>query len=143
VAALLQEPALTQGEWVPVSIARRKSCSEAKARKEKGRAKEGSTKRGQGHYKGRSPKASARLAPEFGRDGGRKSRPDNGPPNLTSRPLSVVNIRSSAFEHISMRADVCFDTATEEATSGRRASIAPVVVQSEGPGYPEGYPSRS
>ena len=124
-------------------MAMRKGCSEAKGRKEKGRAKEGSTKRGQGHYKGRSPKASARLAPESGRDGGRKSRPDNGLPNLTSWPLSIVNIRCSAFKHVSMRADVCFDAATEEATSGRRAGIAPVVVQSEGPGYPEGYPGRS
>jgi hypothetical protein len=71
VAALLPEPALTQGEWVPVSMAMRiGGCSEAKGRKEKARAKEGSTKRGQGHYKGRSPKASARLAPKSGRDGG-------------------------------------------------------------------------
>jgi hypothetical protein len=73
VAALLQEPALTQGEWVPVSMAMRKGCSEAKGRKEEGRAKEGSTKRGQGHYKGRSPKASARLAPKSGRDGGEEA----------------------------------------------------------------------
>jgi len=51
-----------------------------------------------GHYRGRSPKASARLALKSGRDGGRKSRPDNGPPNLTSWPLSDVNIRCSAFK---------------------------------------------
>jgi hypothetical protein len=120
---------LTQGEWVPVSMAMRiGGCSEAKGRKEKARAKEGSTKRGQGHYKGRSPKASARLAPKSGRDGGGKPRPDYGLPNLTSWPLSVVNIRCSAFKHVSMRADVCFDAATEGATGGRQASIPPVVV---------------
>ena len=69
-------------------------------RKAKGRAKcdRKAKKRGQEHYKGRSSKASARLAPKSGRDGGRKPRPDNGLPNLTSRPLSVVNIRCSAIK---------------------------------------------
>src|ERR671914_2207268 len=60
--------------------------------------------------------------------GGRKSRPDNGLPNLTSRPLSIVNIRCSAFKQVSMRADVCFDAVTEGVTGGRQTSIPPVVV---------------
>ena len=56
------------------------------------------------------------------------SRPDYGPPNLTSRPLSVVNIRCSAFEQVSTRADVCFDAAPEGATGGMLVCRPPVVV---------------
>ena len=40
----------------------------------------------------------ARGFREAGRDGGGKPRPDYGLPNLTSWPLSVVNIRCSAFK---------------------------------------------
>src|SRR5215211_1351412 len=58
-------------------------------------------KRGRVHgsrRKGRSPKAPARLLRVPGRDGGGKSRPDYGLPNLTSWPLRVVNIRCSVFK---------------------------------------------
>jgi hypothetical protein len=54
--------------------------------------------RGQGQYKGGSSNAPARSLRVSGRDGGGKSRPDYGLPNLTSGPLSVVNIRCSAFK---------------------------------------------
>jgi hypothetical protein len=46
----------------------------ASRKQSKGRAREGSTKRSQGHYKGRSPNAPVRVAPEPGRDGGGRPR---------------------------------------------------------------------
>src|SRR5215213_10948713 len=44
------------------------------------------------------------------------------------------------LKHVSMRADVCFDAATEGATGGRQTSIPPVVVAKRRAGTPEGYP---
>jgi hypothetical protein len=60
--------------------------------------------------------------------GGRMSRPDNGLPNLTSCPLSIVIICCSAFK-ASFDAGRCvFDAATEGVMGGRRAGIPPVFV---------------
>jgi len=44
------------------------------------------------------------------------------------------------LKHVSMRADVCFDAATEGVTGGRQTSIPPVDVAKRRAGTPEGYP---
>jgi hypothetical protein len=44
-----------------------------------------------------------------------------------------------ALKHVSMRADVCFDVATEGATGGMLVCRPPVVEAKEGQGHPEGY----
>jgi hypothetical protein len=78
-------------------------------------------------FTARKPRQGWRQSP-VGTEGG-KPRPDNGPPNLTVRPLSVVNIRCSIFKgRDSMRADVCFDAATEWATGGMLICCPPVVL---------------
>jgi hypothetical protein len=41
-----------------------------------------------------------------------------------------------------MRAEVCFDAATEGATGGRQTSISPVVVAKEGQGLRKDTPAR-
>jgi hypothetical protein len=43
-------------------------------------------------------KIPAWLVPRSGRDGGGKSQPDDGLPNLASWPVGIVNIRCSVFK---------------------------------------------